>query len=38
VDEAVKAGLAEQSAALNQLPAQQRIQLAGLLRTLLAAC
>lgn len=38
VDEAVEAGLAEQSAALEQLSAQQRTQLAGLLRTLLAAC
>lgn len=38
VDEAVEAGLAEQSAALDQLPAQQRTQLAGLLRALLAAC
>ncbi|MBQ0901594.1 MarR family winged helix-turn-helix transcriptional regulator [Micromonospora sp. U21] len=38
VDEALTAGLAEQTAALNQLPAAQRQQLAGLLRTLLAAC
>jgi DNA-binding MarR family transcriptional regulator len=38
VDEAVTAGLAEQAAALSQLPAEQRTQLAGLLRTLLAAC
>ncbi|MEV4655941.1 MarR family transcriptional regulator [Micromonospora sp. NPDC049301] len=38
VDEALTAGLAEQTAALNQLPAAQREQLAGLLRTLLAAC
>lgn len=38
VDEALTAGLAEQAAALNQLPAAQRKQLAGLLRTLLAAC
>jgi DNA-binding MarR family transcriptional regulator len=38
VDEAVGAGLVEQKAALDQLPAQQRAALAGLLRTLLAAC
>ena len=38
VDEAVEAGLAEQAAVLDQLPVQQRTQLAGLLRTLLAAC
>ncbi|WCN79396.1 MarR family winged helix-turn-helix transcriptional regulator [Micromonospora sp. LH3U1] len=38
VDEALTAGLAEQAAALNQLPAAQRKQLAGLLRTLLAVC
>ncbi|GAA5202059.1 MarR family transcriptional regulator [Rugosimonospora acidiphila] len=38
VDDAVTAGLAEQRAALDELPAQQRTQLAGLLRALLAAC
>jgi len=38
VDQAVSAGLAEQAAALNQLPLHQRTQLASLLRTLLAAC
>lgn len=37
IDEAVGAGLAEQAAVLNHLPAQRRAELAELLRTLLAA-